>query len=319
MDLSAVEAFVLAAETRSFTKAAQKLGLTASGISKAVTRLETQVGVMLLHRTTRTVGMTGDGAIFFERCKQILSDLKEAEGLLAKTALMPSGRLRVTMPISFGRAIIIPALAGLSQSHPELTIECSLSDATIDLVKEGIDAALRIGDLPSSGLVARNIGTTRWVACASPEYLKRRGVPKTPDDLSIHDCVAYMMEKTGRSLDWQFKLQEDAWTIRVSDICRLSVDHCDALIDLALAGGGIVYVHDYVVARHLAEGRLVRLLVDYETATRGIHVVYPPLRQLSPKVRTFVEMAIRALPEAAPGVLHLETALTNALETEAGR
>ena len=313
MDLSAVEAFVRAAEARSFTAAARKIGMTASGVSKAVTRLEAQVGAMLLHRTTRAVSLTADGTLFFERCKQILSDLKEAEGLLAKTALAPAGRLRVTMPVALGRAVVMPALAEMSAQYPDLMVEASLTDATLDLVHEGYDAALRIGELPPCGLVARAIGETRWIACAAPEYLERKGVPATPDDLQTHDCVAYVAGKTGRGLDWQFARGGQSWTFRCEDVCHISVDHCDALLDVALAGGGIICVHDYVALRYLADGKLVQVLEEFETPTRRIHVVYPPLRQLSPKVRAFVEMAIKALPLAAPGLLYLEAAPARAL------
>ncbi len=313
MDLSAVEAFVLAAEAKSFTEAARKLGITASGVSRAVTRLESQVGVMLLHRTTRTVGLTAEGTIFFERCRQILADLKEAEGILAKTTMTPSGRLRITMSVAFGRAMIIPALGRLSRRYPELFVETNLSDATVDIVNEGFDAAIRIGDLTPSGLIARRIGETRWVACASPDYLIRKGTPTTPDDLRQHECIAYLLEKSGRYLDWQFSRADRQWLIRSGNLARLSVDHCDALVDLALAGAGIVYIHDYVVEKYFESGQLVPLLEGFDTPRREIHVVYPPLRQLSPKVRAFIDMAIEAVSGDDRGGKKAEIALAAAL------
>src|ERR1700754_3937445 len=166
MDLSAVEAFVRAAEARSFTGAAKQMGLTASGVSKAVTRLESQTGVVLLHRSTRSVGLTAEGSVFFDRCREILTGLKDAEAALQQSALVPSGRLRVAAPIAFGRSILVPALVEVRRRYPDITVEASFSDAMQDIIEEGYDIAIRIGDLPSSRLVAREVGAAYWIACA---------------------------------------------------------------------------------------------------------------------------------------------------------
>jgi DNA-binding transcriptional LysR family regulator len=295
MDLSAVEAFVRAAEARSFTGAARQMGLTASGVSKAVSRLESQTGVVLLHRSTRSVGLTAEGAVFFDRCRDILTGLKDAEAALQQSAQVPSGRLRIAAPIAFGRSILVPVLVEFRRRFPDITVEASFSDALQDIIEEGFDIAVRIGDLPSSRLIAREVGVAHWVACASPNYLSERGTPRTPDDLAAHDCIAYMSAETRRCRDWHFMSGSRDWTVRVGDSARQVVDHCDALIDAALADSGIVYVHSYTAAEHLRAGRLERVLDGYSTPRRSIHVIYPTLRQLSPKVRSFVDFAVEAM------------------------
>ncbi|CAB3758633.1 LysR family transcriptional regulator [Paraburkholderia solisilvae] len=295
MDLSAVEAFVRAAEASSFTVAARQMGLTASGVSKAVSRLESQTGVVLLHRSTRSVGLTAEGAVFFERCRDILAGLKEAEAALQQCAQAPSGRLRIAAPVAFGRSVLVPALVEFRRRFPGLTVEASFSDALQDIIEEGFDVAIRIGDLPSSRLIAREVGVAQWVACASPHYLNERGRPRTPDDLAAHDCIAYMSAHTRRCRDWHFMSGSRDWTVRVGESARQVVDHCDALIDAALADSGIVYVHGYVAAGPLRAGRLERVLEGYNTPRRSIHILYPALRQRSPKVRAFVDFAADAL------------------------
>ncbi|MFC0402020.1 LysR family transcriptional regulator [Paraburkholderia rhizosphaerae] len=295
MDLSAVEAFVRAAEARSFTGAAKQMGLTASGVSKAVSRLESQTGVVLLHRSTRSVGLTAEGSVFFDRCREILMGLKDAEAALQQSAQVPSGRLRIAAPITFGRSILVPALVEFRRRFPDITVEISFSDVLQDIIEEGFDIAIRIGDLPSSRLIAREVGVAHWIACASPNYLNERGRPRTPDDLAAHDCVAYMASDTRRCRDWHFMSGSREWTVRVGDAARQVVDHCDALVDAALADSGIVYVHNYVAAEHLRSGRLERVLEGFGTPKRSIHIIYPTLRQLSPKVRSFVDFAVDAM------------------------
>ncbi|HVE11587.1 MAG TPA: LysR family transcriptional regulator [Paraburkholderia sp.] len=295
MDLSAVEAFVRASEARSFTEAARQMGLTASGVSKAVTRLESQTGVVLLHRSTRSVGLTAEGAMFFERCREILAELRDAEAALLQAAQVPSGKLRITAPVSFGRTVLIPTLAQFRRLHPDVTIEASFSDDIQDIIEQGFDIAIRIGDVPSNRLIARELGTAYWVACASPAYLDQHGRPHTPEDLARHACVAQISAHTRRCRDWYFMSASRDWTVRVGETARQVLDHCDALTDAALAGSGIVYVHTYAVAEYLRAGKLERVLKNYSTPRRSIEAVYPSLRQLSPKVRAFLEFVVDSM------------------------
>ncbi|CAB3750214.1 LysR family transcriptional regulator [Paraburkholderia solisilvae] len=295
MDLSAVEAFVRATESRSFTVAARQMGLTASGVSKAVTRLETQTGVVLLQRSTRSLGLTAEGAAFFERCRAILAELREAEATLLQSVQMPSGRLRVTAPIAFGRSILLPALIEFRRRYPAVVVEASFSDAIQDIIEEGFDIAIRIGDVSSSRLVAREIGAAHWIACASPAYLKAHGRPRSPDDLSAHDCVAQISANTRRYRDWYFTSSSREWAIHTGAFAQQVFDHADALIDAALAGAGIVYVHDYAAHDFLRAGRLEQVLQEYATPRRGIQILYPATTQLSPKIRAFADFAVATI------------------------
>ncbi|CAB3757379.1 LysR family transcriptional regulator [Paraburkholderia humisilvae] len=301
MDLSAVEAFVRAAEFRSFTTAAKQMGLTASGVSKAVTRLESQTGVVLLHRSTRSVGLTAEGAVFFERCREILTELRNAEAALLQSAQTPSGRLRVAAPIAFGRSIFVPALGEFQRRYPEVVVEASFSDAIQDIIEEGFDIAIRIGDLPSNRLMARELGSAHWIACASPAYLKEYGRPHSPDDLTEHHCIAQISASTRRYRDWCFASGNHEWAIRAGEHAGQVLDHCDALIDAALADAGIVYVHDYAADKYMRAGRLERVLQDYSTPRRSIHLLYPAVRQLSPKVMAFAEFALEIMGDSPSG------------------
>ncbi|MGF6781394.1 LysR substrate-binding domain-containing protein [Paraburkholderia sp. GAS334] len=292
MDLSAVEAFVRVAESRSFTEAARVMGLTGSGISRAISRLEAQTGVILLNRTTRNVGLTAEGAMFYERCRDILAELKLAETELLDAASAPSGRLRITAPIGYARSVLVPMLPKFRQLHSNVVVEMSLSDAIVDLIDDGFDLAIRIGELIPPKLTSRRIGVARWVACASREYLEEHGYPATPDDLALHDCVAFQSADSRRHRDWQFWHGSRSWTVRIGDMAQQTIDHCDVIVDAALAGAGIVYMHDYVVEPHLRQGTLVRVLEDYSTPERSIHLLYPAMRALTPKVQAFIEYSM---------------------------
>jgi LysR family transcriptional regulator, regulator for bpeEF and oprC len=292
VDLSAVEAFVRVAESRSFTEAARVMGLTGSGVSRAISRLETQTGVILLNRTTRNVGLTAEGAIFYERCRDILAELKLAEMELLDAARVPSGRLRITAPVGYARSVLVPMLPKFHQLHANIVVETSLSDAVVDLIDDGFDLAIRIGELVPPKLTSRRIGVARWIACASREYLDEHGYPASPDDLSLHDCVAYQSAESRRHHDWQFWYGSRSWTIRIGTMAQQVIDHCDAIVDAALAGAGIVYLHDYVVEPHLRRGTLVRVLEEFSTPERSIHLLCPATRVLVPKVRAFIEYSL---------------------------
>lgn len=298
MDLNAVEAFVRVGDARSFTAAANQMGLTASGVSKAIARLEGELGVKLLHRTTRSLSLTADGAIFLDRCRQVLSDLNDARLALSQTASEPRGRLRVSMPVALGRLIVIPGLVRLRGRYPELVIEASVTDRHIDLVEEGFDAAIRIGELPDSGLIARRLAGTRWVTCAAPAYLDRFGHPATLEELEGHERVIFVSRETGRVMPWVFN---DGGTRRIGPGGGgFTVDNGEALVDAALAGGGIIYIHSYMVSHLVADGRLQSILDAFAAPGPGIHVVYPSSRHLSPKVRAFLDLAGELFPPGRP-------------------
>ena len=277
------------AESKSFTEASRVMGLTGSGVSRAISRLEAQTGVLLLNRTTRSVGLTTEGAIFYERCRGLLTEFRRVEAELLEAASVPSGRVRITAPVGYARSVLVPVLPKFQRLYTKIIVETSLSDAVAELMDDGFDLAIRISEFIPPKLTSRRIGVAKWVACASPEYLDEHGYPASPDDLALHECVAYQASESRRDHDWQFWYGTRSWTIKIGDIARHVIDHCDVILDSALAGAGIVYLHDYVLEPHPRNGALVRVLEDFSTPERSIHLLYPAARALSPKVRAFVE------------------------------
>ncbi|WP_233234790.1 LysR family transcriptional regulator [Bordetella sp. LUAb4] len=286
-NLNAIRVFAKVAETRSFTDAAKHLGLTSSAVSKAITRLEQELGVRLLHRTTRSVGLTNDGASFFERCQQILTDVGDAENALNRSRAAPHGRLRLHMPVGFGRRVIVPALSGFIERYPDLVLDAELSDRMIDLAYEGIDVAVQIGEPADARLIARHLCHLRFVACASPDYLARHGEPATPEDLEHHHCLAYVMMHTGRYREWQFLKDGKAVAKTVSG--RLNINNAESLLEAATAGLGVAMISNFIAADALRSGRLRPVLTDYVAQGPPVSAVYLPGKNLSPKVRAFVD------------------------------
>src|ERR1700730_5291690 len=203
-DLRTLSIFAKVAERRSFVRAATDLGITQSGVSNAISRLEDQLGVRLLARTTRRVGLTEDGAAFFERCRQVLSDLEEPELVVSETRLKPTGRLRIDMPVGFGRLKVVPLLGQFQAQYPELTLVLSSTDRYVDLVEEGIDVAVRFGRLQDSSLIARRLTQTQFRVVGAPSYFAKHVRPKPPEDLAAHNCLALTLRDTRLARDWRF-------------------------------------------------------------------------------------------------------------------
>ncbi|WP_316224423.1 MULTISPECIES: LysR family transcriptional regulator [unclassified Bradyrhizobium] len=294
--LKGITVFVQAADAGGFTLAAERLGLSKSGIAKSVARLEERLGVRLFNRTTRRFVLTVEGQTFYEACVRVLAELESAEAVLNTHRLRPRGRLRVDLPVVFGRRWVVPVLIDIAEHYPELSLEVSLTDRRIDPIEEGIDLVIRIGDLDdSTTLVARRLGRQQSVLCASPAYLKQRGYPTSLDDLDAHSCIVF--GRGGQALPWWFlNARGDAFAKPVAG--RLSFNHSDVICDAAVAGQGIALLSTWLIADHLREGRLVRVLP--EIATRGfpIHALWPHARQMSPKIRVVVdELVERFLPE----------------------
>jgi LysR family transcriptional regulator for bpeEF and oprC len=288
MDLSGIVAFVRAAQARSFVGAAATLGITPSGVSKAVSRLEDRVGARLLNRTTRRVTLTPDGEEFFERCRQALADLEEAEGVLSLGRGQPRGRLKVNLPVSLGRLFIVPALPALLRGHPLLELEASLTDRLVDVVDEGFDAVVRISELRDSSLIARKIWQTRMVVCGSPAYLAAREKPAHPDDLAAHDRVQFLYPGSGRPYHWRF-CGPDGRGFELPASGRLSLNSGEAMVEAAVAGSGLIQVNDFLAVHAIEAGRLRPVLLDWLADGPPIHVLYPRPRRHSAKVQTFVD------------------------------
>lgn len=285
--MTAFLAFAETAKRGSFAGAARELGLSPSAVAKAVARLEADLGLRLFHRTTRQVSLTGDGTELHERCRRVVDEMEalrdEAQGVRGA----PRGTLRMNMPITWGRLFAVPRLAALAARHPDLRLELSFSDRYVDLVREGLDAVVRVGRLADSGLVARRIGEQHMVVVASPAYLRARGTPRHPDELASHDCLAFRLPSSGRLRPWQFGTGRQA--IEHAPQARCVFDDGEALVEAAACGMGLIQLPDYMAAADLRAGRLVEVLTALRPPPLPISLVLPSARQMTPRIRVLVQ------------------------------
>lgn len=282
----AMKAFATVVEQGSFARAAEKLGLSVSACSRQVADLEAHLGTRLLHRTTRRLSLTESGALFNERCLDLLGALEEAEREASSSTSQAKGTLRISCSINFGVRHLAPAVGDFLAANPDVKLDVSLADRYVDLVEEGYDLAIRIGQVSTPTLIARRLGDTRLVPCASPDYLRRHGTPRTPADLAAHACLTY--EYLAMRNVWRFRDRRGReQSVRVSG--PMHANNGDLLAAAAIAGIGVAMEPDFIVADDLAEGRLLALLPDYEPPSASIFAVYPSRRHLSAKVRVFVE------------------------------
>jgi len=293
MDLAAISAFVAVGDRGGFRAAADALGMTSSGVSKAVSRLEADLGVTLVARTTRSVRLTAGGEAFHARCKTILGSLADAEYEAAASATLPRGRLVISVSTVFGRFRVLPIIVDFMRQHPQVEVEARFSDRLVDLVTEGVDLAIRIGHLPDSGLIATRIGETGYFLCGSPEYLSVSGLPLHPNDLREHRVVGFVAPDTSVRFTLRFWIKETSTTVNVPS--RLTVDDGEALVEAGVRSLGLVMATDYLVERHLADGRLVRVLRAFEMPRVPISVVHLPSRNPTPAARAFTSMLRRQL------------------------
>lgn len=286
-DLRTLSIFVRVAERRSFVRAAADLGITQSGVSNAISRLEDQLGVRLLARTTRRVSLTDDGAAFFERCRQSLAELEEAELVLKETRIKPTGRLRIDMPVSFGRLKVVPLLGPFQAQYPDLQLVVSFTDRYVDLVEEGIDVSVRFGVLQDSSLMARRLTQTQFRVVGAPSYFAKHGRPRTPDDLARHNCLAFTLRDSRLARDWRFA--RDGAESTLAPQGNMSFSDGAALCDAACAGYGLAQIHGYYIDNAVTAGKLEPVLEKFRPAIDPIWLVYPQTRHLSPKVRAFID------------------------------
>ncbi|WP_323140017.1 LysR substrate-binding domain-containing protein [Massilia phyllosphaerae] len=307
--LQAMEVFVQVVDAGSFTRAAEMLQLPKATVSTLVQSLETALSAKLLHRTTRMVTVTTDGAAYYERCIRILSDVRDAEESLSRTRLSPSGRLRVDMATGLASEILIPALPAFFERYPDILMELGSTDRPVDLIEEGVDCAIRGGDLFDDSLIARRVGVINFVTAASPDYIARHGMPRHPRELDRHRCVNYFSAKTGKTYDWDFQRGDETIEIPMPGV--IALNDSNAYVRAGLAGLGIIQMADYLLEKHVAGGGLVRVLGDWASKPLPVHIVYPQNRHMSAKVRVFVEwvaelfarhphMQIGALPQLEP-------------------
>lgn len=278
-------AFVRVAECGSFSQAARRLGLSKSMISRQVSALETDLGVRLLHRTTRSLSPTEAGRAYLERCRRILDDLDEANLMVGSLQAVPRGTLRVSAPLSFGIGHLAQRLPDFLERCPEIRLEMGYSDRFVDLVEEGWDVAVRIGRLADSSLIVRRLAPVRLMAAASPDYVARRGMPRRVEDLADHDCLTH-----GVAARSEWRLADAEGRISTVEVeGRFHADNGDALRIMAEAGMGIVMLPTFFLGDGIRAGRLVPLPEAFRGPEAALHAAYPHGRHLSPKVRAFVD------------------------------
>ena len=293
--LTALQVFAQVVESGSFAKAAAKLGLSTSAVSRHVAELEAHLQTRLLNRTTRRVSLTETGRAFYERTVQLLADLEEAEREASRAAVVPRGVIRLTTAVNFGVRHLAPAIAEFLAKHGELRFDVSLSDRIVDLVEEGFDLAIRIGGPGPQNLVARKLGETRVMLCASPAYLAAHGTPQVPEDLERHNCFTY--EYVSPRNVWHFRDPSGRERqVRVSG--NLHSNNGDLAAEVAARGGGIVFEPAFIVGPEVRAGRLVPLLQDFVPPPVPIFAVYPSRKHLSAKVRAFVDFLVERFAEA---------------------
>ncbi|WP_394836005.1 LysR family transcriptional regulator [Pendulispora rubella] len=283
--LSGIAVFVKSAETGSFVAAGRALGLTASAVGKSVAKLERNVGVRLFQRTTRSVRLTAAGELFFERCQRIVDDLKDAETMLSHVAQAPRGKLRVSLP-TIGYRFLLPILPEFRRLYPEVELDLDFNDTIVDIVNEGIDVAIRSGDLPDSRLMSRRLGAFRFVVCASPAYLKRKGVPRAPSDLPHHDCIRFRFPTSGKLQNWTLSGEPAGVRLRPA---ALTCNNMEALLTATIDGHGMAYMPDFLARDALARGALRAVLDEHLDHHGQFWALWPSNRQLSPKIRVFVD------------------------------
>jgi len=285
--LEAMSILLTVVDAGSLSAAARRLGMPLPTVSRKVAELEAHLRTRLLHRTTRQLSLTEAGAAYVAACRRILDDVGEAERIATGEYAAPKGELAVTAPIVFGRLHIVPVVAEFLVQYPEIRVKLLLTDRVVHLMEEQIDAALRIGDLPDSTLMASRVGMVRTVVCGSPAYLARRGVPARPEELAAHDCISFDVLESRRA--WMFGDGKSAMSVPV--ISRLEVNTAEAAIAAATSGVGLVRVLSYQVTDAVGNGALDVVLQDYESAPLPVSLVHKGQTPLPRKLRAFLDFA----------------------------
>lgn len=289
--LGSLNAFVQAAEARSFTMAGRQLGVSSSAVGKAVGRLEERLGVRLFHRSTRSITLTPEGSCFLERCRRIIGEIEAAELEIAQTQGAPRGKLRVSMPIV--GMLMMPALSAFMRAYPEIALDLDFTDRLVDVIDEGLDAVVRAGEVSDSRLMTRVLGTFRLMLVGAPGYFASRGVPQKPDDLRSHACLHHRFATTGTLERWP--LRRARKDIEIDLPVTAVVNTIEPLIYMAEQGLGITCLPDFAIRRQLGDGSLVAVLDSHTEHTGTFRMLWPSSRYLSPKLRVFVDFMAQNL------------------------
>lgn len=282
--------FVAVVDAGSFVRGAEALNLSNTAVSRLVGDLEARLGVRLLHRTTRRLSLTQEGEIFHERCKHLLDGIAEAEAELSAHSGEVIGQLRINVPVTFGLMHLAPLWPAFMALHPKVLLDVTLADRLVDLVDEGYDLAVRIARLQESSLVSRQLTSTRMILCASPEYLRRHGVPEHPSDLAQHAVISYTLLAMGEH--WSFEGPQGVVNVKV--VPRMRTNSGDTCCAAAVQHQGIVLQPSFLVGTHLASGTLVEVLPQFRSLDLGVYAVYPTRKHLTPKVRALIDFLVDA-------------------------
>lgn len=293
LQLGSIELFCLAAETGSFTAAANEAGITPAAVSRSVARLEERLGVRLFVRTTRQMRLTDDGRTYFEQCRQALTQLVDAERAVSGGQSIASGRLRISVPTPYAHYRLFPRLPEFRRRYPQVQVEVHVSNRNIDFANEGYDLAIRGRDPADSSLVARRLEEAENVVVATPEYLARAGTPQTPEDLAAHECIQFELPSSGRRVPWSFRVHGKLVEIETTGSLTVLEDYL-ATATLAKCGGGLMQAYRFTVQEELEQGELVEVLKDYGQTTRPFLLIYPYARHVPSRVRAFIEFMLEA-------------------------
>ena len=295
--LRAFEVFVTVVSRGSFTRAADALETSPANVTRYVNELEAHLGTRLLNRTSRRLSLTEGGETLYARCKSILDDVAETEGLVSSASVEPRGRLRINAPVSFGILHLAPLWPEFMRKYPGVELDVALIDRVVDIVEEGYDLAIRISRAGSTSHAARKLATSRNILCASPDYLARCGYPAAPADLIEHQCIGYSYAATGD--EWQLMDSEHkAHTVKVN--CHMHTNNGDTARAAALAGQGVIWQPTFLIGNDLRAGKLVQVLPDYRLPDIDVLALYPSRRHLSAKIRAVVDFLVDAFGGVPP-------------------
>jgi DNA-binding transcriptional LysR family regulator len=291
VDLNDIVVFAKVAETKSFTGAAEALGLPKSTVSRKLAQLEERLGVRLVQRTTRKLALTDIGEAYYTRCARIVADIASAEQLVTDMQATPRGRLRVTATVDFATRYLGDIVSQFLAQHSEINVEIDATDRVVDLIEDGFDVAIRFGSLPESSLVARRLCGVELILCASPDYLASRGTPHAIDELDEHDHVLFT--PGSRNQGWTIVHGEASYEF--GRPARFASNNYGAVLYVAMAGGGIALLSDFMIADELASGKLVRVMPEWTTRTTEVHAVYPARQNLPPRLSLFLDHMAKSL------------------------
>ncbi len=291
MDLNDIVVFTKVVETKSFTGAADALGLPKSTVSRKLAQLEERLGVRLVQRTTRKLALTEIGEAYYERCARIVADVVSAEQLVTDMQSTPRGRLRVTSSVDFATRWFGSIISAFLEQHPEINLELEATDRVVDMIEDGFDLAVRFGQMPESTLIARRLCAVHLILCATPEYLGKRGTPQHIEELDEHDHVLF----TPASRNQTWTLVNGEGTYEFGRPARFASNNFGAVMCSTLSGAGVALISDFMIGEELAKGRLVRVLPEWSTRPTDVHAVYPAREKLPPRLSLFLDHLAQAL------------------------